>query len=235
MKLDENIINILKTDEPSIQELRKTAKNLNIRLRRSMKKRDILKEIKKKLLELDTQGLLENKSSNNKKTERKNTKKMYLEPKELKKTYKKNKLEILPVNYEWIYIFWDFDEKTKKLLNNDKIKNNVILRFCDENDFRIFETHINISNMNNYYFNLNDSNKNYYARIGYLKDDGIFKEIMKSKNIFIPSKNPSIKGNEEWFNIKKQKIISKPVKLNTYIKPIEEIKGNSFGNYSLSS
>ncbi|HPA94043.1 MAG TPA: Rho termination factor N-terminal domain-containing protein, partial [Petrotogaceae bacterium] len=49
MELDKNLIQMLKNEEPTIQDLRNIAKSLGLKLRRSMKKRDIVKEIRSAL------------------------------------------------------------------------------------------------------------------------------------------------------------------------------------------
>ncbi|HPO26353.1 MAG TPA: Rho termination factor N-terminal domain-containing protein, partial [Petrotogaceae bacterium] len=69
MELDKNLIQMLKNEEPTIQDLRNIAKSLGLKLRRSMKKRDIVKEIRRALSQENYSAVTSDRLQNNKRAD----------------------------------------------------------------------------------------------------------------------------------------------------------------------
>ena len=52
-ELDKKLLDTFKVDEPTIQELRNIAKNLGIKLKRNMNKKEILKAVRKEIKRIE--------------------------------------------------------------------------------------------------------------------------------------------------------------------------------------
>lgn len=200
MILDDTILNILKTEEPSIQELRNISKNLGIKLRRSMKKRDIIKEIKKELLKMEEDGLISFETDNTLPPSNAKT--------TLPETYDENSMILLPINPNYMYASWDFDEKTKDIIENLPKDTKTILRVynTEKNEIiRNMETPVDLNSTNSFYFNVPDQNTFYTSEIGYVDKNNDYHKILNSEKIKSLSSEKNKNYKEQWLNLKTKK------------------------------
>lgn len=192
-KVKKSYLTSFKADEPTIQELRNIAKNLGIKLKRNMKKKDILKltlnEIKKieKSFEIDTQKV-------EKTTEHSNLQ-------------KKDKLKLIPVNPRWVYTYWDFSKKTINKISTKKASK-LFLRILESpkttetTDNYIFEDFVPIESSSEYFLNVPHEDSSYIVQIGTKDENNIFKEILESNSVKTPRSTPMIIDKEKWLIIK---------------------------------
>ncbi len=191
-------------DNPSIQDLRKIAKLLNLRLKRTMKKREILKLIKKYLEENIGS------SSYGKNEPNKNVCEEKIESshaiKEIPKTYKKDAVILEYVSPYWVHLRWDFSDNTIDLLKSLDIQ--IFARVVDitniiyngSNGNKIFQSEIPVE-AGKYYFNVENQNANYIGEIGYYMDE-TFSCLIKSNTIKTPSSSPRFSKSEKWILLK---------------------------------
>ena len=125
MELDKNLIQMLKNEEPTIQDLRNIAKSLGLKLRRSMKKRDIVKEIRRALSQENYSTVTSDHLQNNKRADvssgrlsRILTKKSN-DSTELCETYNNDRLVLMVVNPFWIFTYWDFSKELSSHLKKN--------------------------------------------------------------------------------------------------------------------
>lgn len=211
MILDESMLKILDLEEPSIQELRHISKKLNIKLRRSMKKKHIIKEIQKELRKLEQEGLI------NPKNKQKEVPNLNFNL----TIHYKDSLNCMSVNPTLMYIYWTLSEETINSLNTAK---KIFFLRVLENDtsgkiIRILETPIDIFKIKKFYINVNP-NSIYYSEIGY-KEKLKFVPILRSNEINTPQNSPSYDKNEVWLNLKTNTI--EIVESNKYGLIIEKI------------
>ncbi|BBE30134.1 hypothetical protein OSSY52_02750 [Tepiditoga spiralis] len=221
MILDENILKILDLEEPSIQELRHISKKLNIKLRRSMKKKTIIKEIQKELRKLEQEGLIHTNKNKNILDFATNT------------YYDKDSLKNMYVNASLIYVYWSFSKETINVLKNKKEKNFFLRIFENdplENLIRILETPVDIFKTKKLYINVKP-NSTYYSEIGYKEKTTTFVSILTSNKINTPKNYPSHNKDELWLDLKTKNI--KTIKSKEYdliiekINPIYSINNNA--------
>ncbi len=115
-KLDKKLLDTFRADEPTIQELRNIAKNLGVKLKRNMNKKEILKVVRKEIKRLEE-------SSDNKVEEISDYTKLPKNPQKLPKSneskdlpqkYEREKLKIMPVNPNWYMFTGTFLKKAEK-------------------------------------------------------------------------------------------------------------------------
>ncbi|KAF2955788.1 DUF4912 domain-containing protein [Marinitoga sp. 38H-ov] len=231
MIIDKKLSNLLDSEEPSIQELRNIAKNMGIKLKRSMRKKDIIKVIKSKLIQLKEEGLITETSNSYSKISIENIN--LVEDKPLNK----NILIITSVNSHWIYAQWFFSKELYKKINKLPENIKIVMRFYEikENTFddinRIYESNNDLRNYKSYYFFVPESNVEYIAEIGYLDFEKNFISLIKSNKIKMPSEKIQLSENLVIFNLKtnKKKKIRKKIDINI----VEKIPSLATGNMAL--
>lgn len=235
MIIDKKLSKILESEEPSIQELRNIAKNMGIRLKRSMRKKDIIKVIKNKLLQLKEEGLITD-TSNQMQYNISQISKINLIPND--KILKKNLLTIVSVNSNWIYAFWNFSKdvitKIEKIPENTKI----IMRLYDitNNDLiedanRIYESINDLREYKSYYFYVPLSSSEYIGEIGYLDYEKNFIPLIRSNKLKMPSDRINNSDNLIMYNVKTNKRKKMRERINVNI--VEKIPSIANGNMAL--
>ncbi|SHH46473.1 DUF4912 domain-containing protein [Thermosipho atlanticus] len=227
---------------PTIQELKSKAKKLGLKVKRMMKKREVVKLFEDyiKKLEKFEEIELNNKSSSSSSSPSKPSKDIQRTPQEttseIPQTYNKDKLVLMPVNPNWIHVYWDFSESTRNILKNLPNGTRTVLRIYDvtfinfkgNNAHRTFEILIDINNQKNYYFNVPMPNADYMSELGYLTRDGRFVPILRSNVCRTPSNSPSQSTRERWLDIRKKRKIVNPSD-GPVIKEVERVASSIFG------
>ncbi|MFO7882458.1 MAG: DUF4912 domain-containing protein [Kosmotogaceae bacterium] len=217
---NEKILKFLESS-PTIQELRSFAKSLGLRLRRTMKKRDIVKILKKQAKEKerkDNETYQELPFSGSVLKKQREERKIQSKPEayDLPESYSKDKIVVFPINPHWVHVYWDFSENTKKKIEKYELKlrlhdvTNVI--FDGDNANRTKETTIN-SYPGNWYFEVNFAGANYLAEIGYYAEG--FKRLLISNVITTPRNFPVYGKHETWADLKRRKRRVTPAHLKT--------------------
>lgn len=230
MKRKEEILAWLDTN-PKIQDLKKFAKQLGVRLRKSMRKREVIRAIKD-FLDKETIETRSSATSPDTKVEERKVE----EVKELPKTYNKDKLVLLPVNPNWLFAYWDMSSETRKIVENLKSGSSVVLRIHDvtyiifdgKNAHRTFEAYVDVRYTNNYYINVPTPNADYLAELGYKTPYGEFVPLMRSNVVRTPSNSPSPSNRERWYDLRRKRKSVSPSK-GIVIKPVERVKVSSPG------
>ncbi|MBM7558807.1 DUF4912 domain-containing protein [Marinitoga litoralis] len=233
MIIDKKLSNLLDSEEPSIQELRNIAKNMGIKLKRSMRKKDIIRVIKNKLIQLKEEGLITETSYTYSLNKISIGNINLIDDKPLNK----NMLIITSVNAHWIYAQWFFSKELRMKISNMPENIKLVMRFYEikENTFedinRIYESNNDLRNYKSYYFFVPEPNVEYIAEIGYLDYDKNFIPLIKSNKIKMPSEKINISENLVIYNLKsnKKKKIRKKVDVNI----VEKIPSLAAGNMAL--
>ena len=238
MIIDKKLSSLLENEEPSIQELRNIAKNMGIKLKRSMRKKDIIRVIKNKLIQLKEEGLITD-ASNQKSFPNYNVEGINLIGDNCS-YINEDFLIITSVNSNWIFTFWNFSKdislKIEKIPENMKI----IMRFYDvtNKDFsideanRIYESTNDLRHYTSYYFFVpNFFAAEYIAEIGYSNVNKDFVPLIRSNRLKMPSENINISENIILYNPKTKKRKKVRKKANTKI--IEKIASVPNGNMTL--
>lgn len=223
---------------PTIQELKNQAKNLGLKVKRMMKKRDVIKLIENYISQAQQIQDLEKPSSVTSQKESLNTQKNNNDTKEdiiLPETYNKDKLVLMPVNPNWIHAYWDFSKQTLNTLKNLPNGFRIVLRLYDvtfiefngNNAHRTFEISIDINSTRKYYINVPMPNADYLAELGYISPDGEFHSILRSNLCKTPPNSPSSSTRERWLDIRKKRKIVTPSD-GVLVKEIETIPGSMF-------
>ena len=214
-KLDKKLLDTFRADEPTIQELRNIAKNLGVKLKRNMNKKEILKVVRKEIKRLEE-------SSDNKVEEISDYTKLPKNPqklpksnesKELPQKYEREKLKIMPVNPSWVYVYWNISEKSRKKLKKLSKNSNITIRVIkkskedQEVEKKVIETDLKLDQNSNTYFHLPQDNSAYVAFLGVKNENGEFTPLIESNEIKTPSSSIKSSDKEEWFLIEDGKII----------------------------
>lgn len=204
---------------PDIQELRRTAKMLGLKLKRRMKKRDIIKLLKTYGERLTATSYMEN-------TE---TKKITSQPLDtnLPKSYGKDRLVLLPVNPKYVFSYWDFSADT--LSRFASIESKPFLHLYDVTNVFFDGSNANITkeitidlDTGSWYFKVDFSGAAYLAEIGYYEEK--FIPVIRSNIIRVPRDFPKFETEEKWLDIKNKKITSeKSVYLDDEGKALNEV------------
>jgi len=218
--------------KPRIQEVRTLAKKLGVRLKRTMKKRDIIKKLRTALKERlkveqarsSATSVLENSGGN--------AVREYPKQPRLPESYNKDKLVLLPVNPNWIYAYWDFSRKTRESVQKKAGNVRFVIRLHDVtyvifngfNAHRSFEADVDLD-WGNYYFQVPNSNADYLCQLGYI-ENGRFVPLLASNVVRTPPISPSDKKEEIWIKISKGKRYSKTSE-GMVEKPVERAVGSS--------
>jgi len=232
---DKKLLNTFKADEPTIQELRNIAKNLGVKLKRNMNKKEILKAVKNEIKRLEE-------SSNQKIGQvseyRKSTKNLQKLPKsneskELPQKYEKDKLKLMPVNPHWAYSYWDFSEKNRKKLKKISKNSNITIKVIkkskekQEEEKNVIETVLKLGQSYDNYFPLPQDDSTYVAFLGVENKNEEFTPLIESNEITTPSSSLKSSDKEEWFLIKEEKIIKEDKKEELRLWGVEKHTGSS--------
>ncbi len=156
---------------------------------------------------------------------------------QLPKTYKKDKLVGLEVNPTWIYFYWDFSEKTKKIL---ELHSPLVLRVYDvtyiefdgTNAHRTFELEMAMSTRK-YYVQVPHPNANYISEIGY-KEGNKFVPLLRSNLVTTPPSSPKLAQMELWMDLRTHQRFSEISSGKTFVR-VERLVGISSIPSSLSN
>jgi hypothetical protein len=229
---------------PSIQDMKKEAKLLNLKVRKNMKKNEVRRLLEKYLSQREKEEIESRKvSSSVAEVSKKSGEKLenVLDRNSgLPSSYGKNKVILLPVNPNWVYAYWDFDEKNRELLENlsDKCIKNLrlhdvtFIKFNGKNSHRTFEIDIDLLKTRNYYFNVPMPNADYILECGYKNECGEFISLLSSNVCHTPSNAPAMGTRERWLDLRKDRRTVLPVG-NSLLVPVEKIHGSSNGSEKL--
>lgn len=236
-KLEKELLDSYKTEEPTIQELRSIAKSLGIKLKRTLKKKEILK-----LVQIEIQKLLDDSIKTKENEKEKSPKKVKIESKiktslksneakEIPKNYNKDKIKMIPVNPNWVYVYWDFSKKTKMKLNelskNNKLSLRIVQILEKEDNERTFEKNLSQKELvNNYFFNVPQELSKYKAYLGIKDEKHGFHPLIESNKVVTPSSSLKKADKEEWLILKENKVLKSKSK-GSKIKVIERLLGSS--------
>jgi len=234
-ELDKKLLNTFRTDDPTIQELRNIAKNLGVKLKRNMSKKEILKAVQKEIKKLEEplnsnfeqdqdytkiQKKLQNLPKSN-------------ETKELPEKYEKDKLKLMLVNPKLVYAYWDFSKKSRKkilkLSKNSDITIRVLKKSTEnqEEEKKVMETDLKLDQNENIYFNLPQDDSTYVAFLGVKDKKGKFIPLIESNEITTLSSSSKSSGKEEWLLIKEGKTIKEDKKKGPRLWNVEKQSGSS--------
>lgn len=179
-------------NELSISELKKIAKDFNIKYEKNIKKYDLVNLILEsgKITELEKR---ENNQSENKKNENNIL--------ELPKSYEKDRIVLMIRDPYWGFVYWNL---TENLINENNLYNiDKFLRIYDitnngspENPDYFFDIKIN-NEANNWYIKFPMVNRTFVVDYGYVID-GKFKTLLRSNIAKSPRDNISDQIDEEW-------------------------------------
>ncbi len=233
MLMYEEVLDWLQTN-PTIQQLRKKAKELGIRIKRRMRKREILKILRDELEKRLSQATERPSSMTGVAEERKE--RIEKEEPELPKSYGKDKLVLMPVNPHWLHAYWDFSPETLEKIENLPAGSEIVLRLHDvtyiifdgTNSHRTFEVGVDVRYTSNYYFNIPTSGADYLLELGYKTPDGRFVVLMRSNICKAPKDSPSNSTKERWIDLRTKKKRVSPAG-DVLVKPVEKVLGSSAG------
>ncbi len=215
---------------PTIQQLRKKAKELGIKLKKRMRKREIIKTIRAEIEKRLSQATEKPSSS----TQPEIKEEVRREEIELPESYGKDKLVLLPVNPNWLHAYWDLSPQTMRLLESLEPGSEVVLRLHDvtyiifdgTNAHRTFEVGVDVRFTRNYYFNIPVPGADYLLELGYKKPSGEFVSLLRSNVCKAPRNYPSDSTRERWLDLRSKRKRVKPAG-EPLIKPVEKMVGSS--------
>jgi len=232
MMIYEEILEWLETN-PKIQDLRKKAKELGVRIKKRMKKRDILRAIREELQRRLNESMERKVSSSEGHVQEGGE----ISKPELPPTYEKDKLVLMPVNPHWIHAYWDFSPQTLRLIESLSPGSQVVLRLHDvtyiifdgTNSHRTFEVGVDVRYTRNYYFNVPTAGADYLLELGYKDPNGNFVVLMRSNVCRVPRNFPSPSTRERWMDLRsrKKRVV---VAGESLVKPVERMGGSSAVN-----
>ncbi|ABR30208.1 hypothetical protein SU69_01765 [Thermosipho melanesiensis] len=234
---DENVEKLKEwlSEKRTIQELKAMAKNLGLKVKRMMKKKEVIKLLESYIKQNEEIKKLERPSSSTSASDSiKKEDKLSKEELYLPKSYNKNKLVLMPVNPNWLHAYWDYTKETFETLNKLPKEYRIVLRIYDvtfieftgNNAHRTFEIRIT-PNMRNYYINVPIPNADYLAEIGYITPDGNFYSLIRSNVCKTPPNSPSNSTREKWLDLRKKRKIVTPSD-GVLVKEVETIPGSIF-------
>jgi len=165
---------------PTIQLLKSTAKSLNLRVKKRMKKNEVIKLLLEYANNLQKAQISSSQSGITFTTAEAAT----TRNQRLPESYYKDKLMLMPVNPSWVHAYWDF-----------------------QNSHRAFEIYID-PKWKKYYFNVPSANADYLAEIGYKDENGSFVVLMKSNVCRTPANSPSLSSRQRWLIRGKRQVVT---------------------------
>ncbi|MCD6551368.1 DUF4912 domain-containing protein [Thermotoga sp.] len=223
MKRDE----ILKwlDSNPTIQELKRFAKSLGLRVRKAMRKKEVIRLIREHV---------ENSSVTSASSGTSTSKQKIATDLTLPRTYNKNKLVLMPIDPYVVFSYWDFDRETRNLMGQKAREGKAVIRLYDvtfirfngTNAHRTFEYRLDETTLEagNFYFQVPVPKADYLSEIGYLGEEGRFFPVMRSNVVRAPAVSPSTSSRERWYDLRNRKrrvVLSE----GSLVKPIEKLRG----------
>ncbi len=216
---------------PTIQQLRKKAKELGIKLKKRMKKRDIMRAIKQEIEKRISQT--KERASSHMGTQLVQ-KRPVQKGEELPRSYGKDKLVLMPVNPNWLHAYWDFSPETIRKIESLGLGYEIVLRLYDvtyiifdgTNAHRTFEFGVDVRFTKNYYFNVPLPGASYILELGYKDPNGKFVPLLRSNVCNAPKNHPSDSKRERWLDLRTKEKRVKPGG-EPYVKPVEKMVGSS--------
>ncbi len=213
-----------------IHQLRTFAKKLNLKLKRSHTKRDLIDLISQTLAGWAADEGAEKKpvGISSKTSERSIVHEEARNEKALPRTYEKDKLVGLEVNPNWIHFYWDFSSKTSGLLVSHapmvlRVYDVTYVNFNGVNAHRTFELELDPS-ARKYYVNVPNAGADYVAEIGY-RDGEKFVPLLRSNLVSTPPSSPKVSQMEVWMDLRSgQKFVEISAVAQRHV---ERIKGVS--------
>jgi hypothetical protein len=147
----------------------------------------------------------------------------------LPKTYGKDKLVGLEVNPTWVHFYWDFSEKTERILKAHtpmvlRVYDVTYINFNGANAHRTFELELDF-NVRKYYVKVPMPAADYIAELGY-KDGERFVPLLRSNLISTPPSSPKISQMEIWMDLKTHQKFSE-ISSSKEISHVEKLIGVS--------
>jgi len=205
-------LEVFLSKNPTIQEAKALARKLGLKVKKRMKKSEVLKLLQDFAKSLVSQKKEEKASPPQE--DRENG---------LPQSYGSDRLVLLSVNPNLVYVYWDLSSETLSKLSAQK---EVLLRLYDvtyivfdgTNAHRIFEAGVHLSMTRNYYFHVPMANADYLAELGF-KAEGKFVPVLRSNVARTPSNTPSTSVRQRWIIKGKRTVkIGEPP-----LKPVERI------------
>lgn len=202
------------SQNPTIQEAKSLAKKIGLRVKKRMKKNEILKLLEEFARSLRTEAKI---------AQMQTVTTPILQQPELPVSYESDRIVLLPVNPHLVFVCWDLSKETYSKLSSQP---EVVLRLYDVtyinfdgfNAHRIFEAGVHLALTRNYYFHVPSSNADYLAELGF-KTGGRFVPILRSNVVRTPSDTPSSSVRQRWYVKGKYAVkIGEPL-----LKPVERI------------
>ncbi len=131
---------------------------------------------------------------------------------ELPEDYGNTKITLLVQNPYWIFAFWEFNPDTKMMLEKISNKSLFIRMYYADTD-KYFDTEVK-NGVKNWYIQVPETNRPYYAEIGILENSGIFVAIARSNAVLTPADavsgiDPDDPGDNELFRLSGGEFIGK--------------------------
>ncbi|MBN2219960.1 MAG: DUF4912 domain-containing protein [Kosmotogaceae bacterium] len=199
---NEEILTFLSKD-PTIQDLRRYAKMMGINLKRTMRKKDITRILKK---------LAQKSRQTSSSAAAKSSPSEILRPSkpvdaEIPSSYSRDFVVIHPINPYWVYVMWDLSDDTAGRVSDHSSK--LLVRVSDitniiydgKNAHRFKEADIS-ADAGNWYFQVDFPDADYIAEIGYYSK-GDFRSVLKSRITRTPRNSPKFSDHEIWVDLKK--------------------------------
>jgi len=208
---DENVKKItnLLEGNPRMSELRKIAKSMGLKLRRKMKKSEIINLIETELSDRLRKELgVGGRSYVGYREELRESVCEDIEERSVPHSYNEDRLKALPVNPNWIHVYWDFSSDTYSKVKSGKLKLLVhdvtYIIFDGKNAHRTFEFDVH-PDMRKYYVEVPNPRANYIVEL-VIDRDGEYKVIMRSNVVETPPSCPGNLGREEWVELKSMRM-----------------------------
>ncbi len=225
----EDMVNIVQelekwlNEERTIQELKAKAKELGLTVKKQMTKNDVHKLIERYVERVkavqpeDSTSQRPSSATSAVQVASQVHEKPIKEDITIPETYNKDRLCAMPVNPNWIHLYWDFSDANREFLKSHQVRK-VVLRVYDvtfiefdgTNAHRTFEINVDINNMKNYYLNVPMPGSHYLAEIGYYDQEGKYKFILRSNLCKTPVNSPSQSTRERWMDLRKRRRIVMP-------------------------
>ena len=235
MLVYEDILEWLDTN-PRIQDLRKKAKELGVKIKKRMRKREIIKVIREDIMKR-LEGSEERRANVTSNFGEVQSQSEVKKAQDLPQTYGKDKLVLMPVNPHWLHAYWDLSPNTIRAIESLPLGSKVVLRLHDvtyiifdgSNAHRTFEVSVDIRFTKNYYFNVPVAGADYLVELGYKDPTGKFVPLMRSNVCKAPKDYPSSSTRERWLDLrtKKKRVF---VAGEVVVKPVEKAVGVSSMN-----
>ncbi len=224
-------------EERTIQELKNMAKQLDLPVKKQMKKQEVRKLIERYIeraeiaVRSDVSSSLP--SSGTFQEVKEQPKK---EDISLPQTYQKDKLVMMPINPYWYYLYWDFSPSNSTFVQTIgrivlRVYDVTFIEFDGTNAHRTFEIPLS-HGVRNYYINLPMPGAHYLAEIGYYDESGQYRSLLRSNLCRGLVNSPSQSTRERWLDLRKHRRIVVPsVGMLTQI--VERVPGSVQGIESL--